>query len=347
MYGLQDIKSLSPEKRELLLDVGQFTLDIIGMFEPTPFADLTNGVISLMRGDYSGAAMSTIGVVPYVGDLAKAGKIPRYVATVDKAIQLARVDVKFGAMMRPILRKLLGALDRIPLDRIAPPLKTSLERMRRSIAQFLPGGARVASRLDQLTDEMLRRVFGSTQNIGTLQRSNVRRVVEFFDNYNVANKNPAEWAELFKGIDFHAAEPFSTVTFKGGDRVAMYVETKRPADRQIGQWMTLVQGSVSHRNLGLSGNGRVRKVYCVKKEIAGVEALKTKAAAAADHWTLSGPKPHNTVTRKNGKLDFVPALQVAGGGDQYFLPKAWDFLEEVVISEVDTAAAPLSSLSPS
>ena len=42
---LRDIQALSPEARELLLDVGQFTLDIVGIFEPTPFADLTSGVI--------------------------------------------------------------------------------------------------------------------------------------------------------------------------------------------------------------------------------------------------------------------------------------------------------------
>ena len=42
--SLSDIQALSPEARELLLDVGQFTLDIVGIFEPTPFADLTSGV---------------------------------------------------------------------------------------------------------------------------------------------------------------------------------------------------------------------------------------------------------------------------------------------------------------
>ena len=79
-----DLKALSPDARELLLDVGQFTLDIVGIFEPTPFADLTSGVISLCRGDIFGGVISAIAIVPYAGDLAKLAKIPRYVHVVDE-----------------------------------------------------------------------------------------------------------------------------------------------------------------------------------------------------------------------------------------------------------------------
>ena len=183
--------------------------------------------------------------------------------------------------------------------------------------------ASVVSRLDQLTDEMLRRIFGSTKNIGELPRRNVRTVVEFFDKYKV---DPAKWAELFKGIDLHAVEPVSVVRFKRGDLVLEYVEASRPANRQIGQWMVKAQGAVSHRNVGLSGAGRTPKVYRVSKE---VEVLKSKAGPAADHWTKAGSKPHGAITVENGRRVRKPAEQVAGGGDQYFLPEAWNFLERV------------------
>lgn len=334
MFVARDLNSLTSDQRALLLDVGQFTLDIIGMFEPTPFADLTSGVISLMRGDLTSAAISAVSVVPYIGDVAKLGKIPKYVGIVEKAIQVARVDSRFGAMLRPLLGKLLAALDRIPVDRLAPLLRQSLERMRGAIGSFLPGGVRVASRIDQLTDDMLRRVFGSTQNIGTQQRTNVRTVVEFFDKHNVEGKNPAEWAKLLKGIDVHSIQPISVVHFRIGDLVGQYVELSRAPGRQIGQWMTLAQGAVSHRNLGLSGHGRVRKIYRIKVKagtnaVETVEMLKSKAAAAADHWTTSGPKPHKAITSEDGKLIRKPAEQVSGGGDQYFLPKAWEWLEEI------------------
>jgi hypothetical protein len=320
-----DLQSLSPEARALLLDVGQFTLDVIGIVEPTPFADLTSGVVSLIRSDWHGALISGAGVLPYVGDVAKLAKIPRYVNTVERSIQLAKTDAKFASMLRPLLTRLLSAIDRLPVERLAPVMRESLDRMRRKIDDFL-GGLRVLSPLDRLTDDVLRRVFGSTKNVGVLPRRNVRTIVEFFDKHNVGSRNPAEWAELLKGIDLHAVEAVTVLRFKPGEMVAQYVETSRAANRQVGQWMVLARGAVSHRNIGLSAAGRQRKMYRVTHE---VEVLRSKAAPAADHWTGAGAKPHTAVTVVNGQRTMKAAEQVGGGGDQYFLPQAWQFLQEV------------------
>ncbi|MDQ3997877.1 MAG: hypothetical protein M3303_12775 [Gemmatimonadota bacterium] len=328
MPGLTDLQALSPDKKALLLDIGQFTLDIIGIFEPTPFSDLTNAVVSLVRADVSGALMSGGGVVPVVGDVAKLGKIPRHVATVERGVSIARTDARFAALLRPMLGRLLRALDRLPADRLSLPVKQAVERLQRTIGAFLGRGGRAVSRvdLDKLTDDVLRRVLGSTKTVGMLPRKNVRTVVEFFDRHNVAAKDPAQWAELIRGIDLHAVEPVGVVRFKAGDLVAQYVETSRPADRQIGQWMVRAQGAVSNRNVGLSGAGRSRKVFRVKKE---VEVLQSKAAGAADHWTTGGTKPHTAVAVDQGRRVMKPAEQVAGGGDQYFLPRAWEVLEDI------------------
>ncbi len=65
------------------MDRIQLALDAIGVVEPTPFADLTNTGISLVRAamdpenagqHLTNAAISAIGVVPYVGDVAKLAK---------------------------------------------------------------------------------------------------------------------------------------------------------------------------------------------------------------------------------------------------------------------------------
>jgi len=50
------------------------TLDAIGTFEPTPFADLINAGLYGLEGDKVNAGLSMAGVVPYVGDAAKIGK---------------------------------------------------------------------------------------------------------------------------------------------------------------------------------------------------------------------------------------------------------------------------------
>lgn len=50
-------------------------LDIAGVVDPTGVADLANAGLQLQNGEFLGAAISAIGVIPYAGDLAKAAKI--------------------------------------------------------------------------------------------------------------------------------------------------------------------------------------------------------------------------------------------------------------------------------
>ena len=321
------IDKLSPEKQELILDIGQFALDIIGIIEPTPFADLSNTVVSLFRKKWWDAGLTVVGVVPYLGDLAKLGKIPKYSKMIDRAVSLAKTDGAFAALLRPLFNKLKAALDRLPLNKIPDRYRASIEGLRRKIAEFLPASGKVYSRLDGLTDDVVKRVFGSVKNVGIIPRQNIRTAVEFFDKYNVGGKDPAQWAELLKGIDLHAAKPIEVVRFKPGELIGQYIERDRPAGRKIGQWMVKAQGAVSHRNLGLSGAGRNYKVYRVKE---GVEVLKSKAATAADHWTMIGDKPDRIAKIDPNWGQLKSAEHVAGGGDQYFLPNAWDFLEEVL-----------------
>ncbi len=323
---LDDIKQLPEAEKETLLDVAQFTLDVVGCFEPTPFADLSSAVLSITRGQWTDAALSTLGVVPYVGDLAKLGKAPRYLKSVERAIELAKANRKFAAMLEPVLATLGTYLRRLENFNLPLAAREALSRMQRVVGEYLPAGRRLASRLDQLTDEMLIRVFGSTRNIGVLQRKNVRTTVEFFEKHGVEQGNPAKWAELMKGMDLHAVDPVEVLSFKPGDLVAEYVELSRPKDRQIGQWMVRAQGAVSEGNLGLSAAGRQRKVFRVKQP---VKVLKSKAAPAADHWTLQGSKPHTAVVANGDKRVLKSAEQVGGGGDQYFLPRAWEHLEPV------------------
>ena len=66
---------------ELALDVTQMALDIVGLVDPTPISDGANGLISLARGDWLGAGISAVSMIPYVGDAAKLGKLGRYAET--------------------------------------------------------------------------------------------------------------------------------------------------------------------------------------------------------------------------------------------------------------------------
>jgi len=185
--------------------------------------------------------------------------------------------------------------------------------------------------LDLLTQDVLRRVFGSAENVGKLPRENVRTIVQFFSKYNVKDGNVAEWTSLIKAIDLHATQPVKIVQLDAGEIVGSYVAS----GGRVGQWLVRAQGAVSDRNLGLSGAGRTYKRFRVK---APVEVLETKAGPMADTWTQGRTRTGYNVTSvaddaagAQGKVKDVAkaAEHVAGGGTQHFLPEAWKFLEPI------------------
>ena len=76
-----------------LLDGLQGALDIVGLIPVVgEFADGINGVVSLARGDYVGAALSFTSMIPVVGDaIGKGGKAARFVASkADDVMALGR-----------------------------------------------------------------------------------------------------------------------------------------------------------------------------------------------------------------------------------------------------------------
>jgi hypothetical protein len=68
-------------------------LDVVGTFDPTPISDGLNGLGYAAMGDRSNAAISMAGMVPIIGDAAKAGRLARFAAkhgdeVVDGAVRL-------------------------------------------------------------------------------------------------------------------------------------------------------------------------------------------------------------------------------------------------------------------
>ncbi|HEX5446165.1 MAG TPA: polymorphic toxin-type HINT domain-containing protein [Pirellulales bacterium] len=59
----------------IMLDRLQTVLDIVGIFDPSPVTDGANALISLARGNVLDAGINGLGMIPYLGDLAKLGKV--------------------------------------------------------------------------------------------------------------------------------------------------------------------------------------------------------------------------------------------------------------------------------
>lgn len=108
------VKKLSPRVQELALDLTQFTLDLLGIVDQTGAVDLTNAVISLVRQDWWGAAISVVSAFPLVGDAAKLGKISKYQKTFVEAIELALKDAEVYRAFLPYFIKIRHVLEVVP-----------------------------------------------------------------------------------------------------------------------------------------------------------------------------------------------------------------------------------------
>ncbi len=133
-----------PDLNELTLDITQMGLDVIGIFEPTPFADLTNTGISAVRGNWGDAALSVIGVIPYAGDLAKLGKIPKWLKTIekisgalDKFADIVRNGGKGAEAVKDFAKNLKDVLNKIPFEKLPDELKEPLEALKKKVDELL------------------------------------------------------------------------------------------------------------------------------------------------------------------------------------------------------------------
>ena len=61
-------------------------LDLAGIVDPTGVADATNAVLQANSGEWLNAAISVAGLIPYLGDAAKVGKVKKDINIIEKAV---------------------------------------------------------------------------------------------------------------------------------------------------------------------------------------------------------------------------------------------------------------------
>ena len=65
-------------------------LDIVGIFDPTGVADGLNATLAAKNGEWLDVGISVLGLLPYAGDLAKAGKIKKDVKIIEDGIEAVK-----------------------------------------------------------------------------------------------------------------------------------------------------------------------------------------------------------------------------------------------------------------
>lgn len=316
-------------------------------------------------------------MIPYIGDLAKAGKLPKAVQTLVEAIRMAEYDAAFGRVLRPALLNLKRVLDSIP-DNLSPELMTMVKRLREPLERFL-GSSRVAVRLN-LTDRLILARMGSLQNVGHLVRYNIDTARSYFVRHGLSEK---KMMEALSGMDVHS--PMEIMEMRKGERLNTYMilpagaklSDMKPAELaqlRPGEWFVKSGGGVGSESVGLARGNRVKVEFEV---VEPVSILRSKAASVNDTWTDAmqrraghpGLTPGNGTGRKaqtmidvdpiaaqvrirpatdkvgavlrdeGQKLLTTMSVGTSGGGVQYFLPGSAQRGGGVVLKAVVTATS--------
>ena len=129
-------KAAKVDGADLALDITQMGLDIAGIFDPTPISDGASGLISLFRGDFLGAGISAVSMLPYLGDAAKLGKLGRYAETLAKAVDAAKSSPELAKAIGPAMEKLREAIGAVPIDKLPEGLRNAIEPLKTKLDDF-------------------------------------------------------------------------------------------------------------------------------------------------------------------------------------------------------------------
>ncbi|TGX54971.1 HNH endonuclease [Sphingomonas gei] len=150
-----------PDPVTLGLDLTQLALDITGIIEPTPISDGSNTIISagraigsLFSGDFGGAGghalngvLSAAGIIPYLGDAAKAGKVGKWAETISESIGAVVANPALRGALEPALRQVKNAVDAIPqgaIDALPGSARDAINRMKGQLDEFFGASTRQA-----------------------------------------------------------------------------------------------------------------------------------------------------------------------------------------------------------
>ena len=262
------------ELRYLSTDLAQLVLDITGFVDPTPVSDGLNALISLGRGDWLGAGLSGLSMVPYIGDLAKAGKFPKYLKTIERAIVLAQQSERARRALLPVFQKIDQAMNLMPrgvsgqLDNLRGKITSFLDRysVARGVARVLPDISKsFRFRTYRHGDDMIKEASGRLGVPGTVmthrsqaaQRSISEGIGEdaghlignrFGAPGGVENLSPQNWAQNRYGT-FKNLENIWADKLKNGIGVEVNVKDIYKAG-EARPWRRIVEWTEVHPNGG-------------------------------------------------------------------------------------------------
>ena len=112
------------------LDRAGLLADVAGIVDPTPVSDTAGALISIAQGDWLGAALSVVSIVPYVGDAL--GKVPKIARKAPRVAQAIEAVLKRGDSLVNAGKDTLKASG-LSLDQVTAARKKALEVVRQAM----------------------------------------------------------------------------------------------------------------------------------------------------------------------------------------------------------------------
>lgn len=137
-----DLPDVPRGARGLAIDLLQMALDLVGFADPTPISDGLSTLLSLARGDWAGAAVSAISMIPFAGDTFKMAKLQGMADVLEDAVRYVVRNPNEALMLRqavqsPLFDAILRAADQmVGNTRVPEPARAALERIAGAIRQL-------------------------------------------------------------------------------------------------------------------------------------------------------------------------------------------------------------------
>lgn len=205
--GAQPANDGGPDGATLALDLGQIALDIVGIFEPTPFADGTNTVISIFRGNWGDAGLSALGMFPYLGDAAKLGKMGKWAQTVANAVELAAGNPAMRRALEPALQRIHDAVNAIPqgaMDKLPASAREALQSMKTKLDELFAASGQAVTRLADDFIASMPAVLSRTPTSGVAITADANRTTTVLGNYGADMQHVISELNYPKNTDFGA-----------------------------------------------------------------------------------------------------------------------------------------------
>jgi hypothetical protein len=120
--------------RTLDLNLYQMFFDLTSIVDPTPLSPAAGLAFSVARRDWVDSLLSGASLIPFVGEIARFGKLAKIIKTLEESIDLAGKSEKAVELVKPAAQKMSQIVDLLPAN----------------------SGNEIA-RLRQMTDEFLRK----------------------------------------------------------------------------------------------------------------------------------------------------------------------------------------------